>query len=394
MRLVVGNKVGCMRVELKLAAATVAAMLCVSSAFAQMGPGGPPPAVTVAKPVVKEIVDRDEFTGRFEAAESVDLRARVSGYLEAVRFRDGQIVREGEILFAIDKRTYNAALARGQAAVNAAQTRLDFFRLDLERFERLARSGTAPERQLEQTRQQFLQAQADIAGLRAELETARLNVGFTDVRAPIAGRIGRKLVSEGNLVAADQTLLATIVTLDPIKFYFDIDERAYLAYARSVRTTGGMTNPRERPGVLEVLIGVADERNMTRKGLVDFVDSRLDQATGTMRIRATVENRDVFLAPGMFGRVQVPGGNPYRAVLVPDEAIAADLDRRVVWVVGADGAVAQRLVRPGPRHDGYRVIRDGLDGSETIVIAGLQRVRPGGRVTPQPVELPPVREAR
>ncbi|MCM0019341.1 MAG: efflux RND transporter periplasmic adaptor subunit [Tagaea sp.] len=383
-----------MRVELKLAAVTVAAMLCASAAFAQMGPGGPPPPVTVAKPVVKDIVDRDEFTGRFEAAESVDLRARVSGYLEAVRFRDGQIVREGEILFAIDKRTYNAALARGQAAVNAAQTRLDFFRSDMERYERLARSGTAPERQLEQTRQQFLQAQADIAGLRAELETARLNVSFTDVRAPISGRIGRKLVSEGNLVAADQTLLATIVTLDPIKFYFDIDERAYLAYARSVRVAGGMTNPRERPGVLEVLIGVADERNMTRKGLVDFVDSRLDQATGTMRIRATVENRDVFLAPGMFGRVQVPGGNPYRAVLVPDEAISADLDRRVVWVVAADGAVAPRPVRPGPRHDGYRVIRDGLDGSETIVIAGLQRVRPGGRVTPQPVELPPVREAR
>lgn len=383
-----------MRVDLKLAAVTVAAMLCASAAIAQMGPGGPPPPVTVAKPVVKDIVDRDEFTGRFEAAESVDLRARVSGYLEAVRFRDGQIVREGEILFAIDKRTYNAALARGQAAVNAAQTRLDFFRSDMERYERLARSGTAPERQLEQTRQQFLQAQADIAGLRAELETARLNVSFTDVRAPISGRIGRKLVSEGNLVAADQTLLATIVTLDPIKFYFDIDERAYLAYARSVRVAGGMTNPRERPGVLEVLIGVADERNMTRKGLVDFVDSRLDQATGTMRIRATVENRDVFLAPGMFGRVQVPGGNPYRAVLVPDEAISADLDRRVVWVVAADGAVAPRPVRPGPRHDGYRVIRDGLDGSETIVIAGLQRVRPGGRVTPQPVELPPVREAR
>jgi membrane fusion protein, multidrug efflux system len=383
-----------MRVDLKLAAATVAAMLCASSAFAQMGPGGPPPPVTVAKPVVKEIVDRDEFTGRFEAAESVDLRARVSGYLEAVRFRDGQIVREGEILFAIDKRTYNAALARGQAAVNAAQTRLDFFRSDMERYERLARSGTAPERQLEQTRQQFLQAQADIAGLRAELETARLNVSFTDVRAPISGRIGRKLVSEGNLVAADQTLLGTIVTLDPIKFYFDIDERAYLAYARSVRSAGGMTNPRERPGVLEVLIGVADERSMTRKGLVDFVDSRLDQATGTMRIRATVENRDVFLAPGMFGRVQVPGGNPYRAVLVPDEAISADLDRRVVWVVAADGAVAARVVRPGPRHDGYRVIREGLDGSETIVISGLQRVRPGGRVTPQPVELPQVREAR
>ncbi|MFN8758541.1 MAG: efflux RND transporter periplasmic adaptor subunit [Tagaea sp.] len=370
------------------------ALVCVSDASAQMGPGAPPPPVTVAKPVVKEIVDRDEFVGRFEAAESVDLRARVSGYLEAVRFRDGQMVREGDVLFVIDKRTYNAAFARAQSAVTAAQTRLDFFRSDMERYERLARSGTAPERQLEQTRQQFLQAQADIAGLRAELETARLNLGFTDVRAPISGRIGRKLVSEGNLVAADQSLLATIVTLDPVKFYFDIDERAYLAYARSVRAAGGLPNPRERPSEIEVLIGVADERQMTRKGLVDFVDSRLDQATGTMRVRATVKNEDLFLAPGMFGRVEVPGGTPYRAVLVPDEASAADLDRRIVWVVAADGTVSPRLVRPGPRHDGYRVIRQGLDGSETIVIAGLQRVRPGGRVTPQPVELPPVREAR
>jgi membrane fusion protein, multidrug efflux system len=383
-----------MRVVPSLAAVAAATVLCVSSAWAQMGPGGPPPPVTVAKPVVKEIVDRDEFIGRFEAAESVDLRARVSGYLESVRFRDGQIVREGETLFVIDKRTYNAVLARAQAAVNAAQTRLDFFRSDMERYERLARTGTAPERQLEQTRQQFLQAQADIAGLRAELETARLNVGFTDVKAPISGRIGRKLVSEGNLVAADQSLLATIVTLDPIKFYFDIDERAYLAYARSVRTAGGLPNPRERPGQIEVLIGVADERRMERKGLVDFVDSRLDQATGTMRIRATVTNGDVFLAPGMFGRVQVPGGNPYRAVLVPDEAIASDLDRRIVWVVDAQGMVNPRVVRPGPRHDGYRVIREGLDGTESIVIAGLQRVRPGARVTPQPTELPPVREAR
>lgn len=381
-----------MRLKNGLAAAAVAVIGFVPPVSAQMGPGGPPP-VSVAKPIVKEIVEQDEFIGRFDAAESVDLRARVSGYLETVAFRDGQIVRQGDLLFVIDKRTYQATLARAQASVNAAQTRLDFYRTDMERYERLARQGNSPERTLEQARQQYLQAQADIAGLRAELESARLNLGFTEVRAPMTGRIGRKLVSEGNLVAADQTLLATIVSLDPVKFYFDIDERAYLAYTRSIRT-GGIPNPRDVPNKIEVLIGVADERELTRKGTIDFVDSRLDAATGTMRVRATVPNADVFLAPGMFGRVRVPGSNPYRGVLIPDEAIVSDLDRRLVWVVAADGSVAPRLIRPGPRQDGYRVVREGLDGSENIVVNGLQRVRPGGKVTPQQVELPPVKGAK
>ena len=381
-----------MRLKNGLAAATVAIIGFVSPVSAQMGPGGPPP-VSVAKPVVKDIVEQDEFIGRFDASESVDLRARVSGYLESVAFRDGQIVKQGDLLFVIDKRTYQATYARAQAAVNAAQTRLDFYRTDMERYERLARSGNAPERQLEQTRQQYLQAQADIAGLRAELESARLNLAFTEVRAPMAGRIGRKLVSEGNLVAADQSLLATIVSLDPIKFNFDIDERAYLAYTRTIRS-GNIPNPRDVPNKIEVLIGVADEKELTHKGTIDFVDSRLDTATGTMRVRASVPNGDVFLAPGMFGRVRVPGSNPYRAVLIPDEAIVSDLDRRLVWVVAADGSVAPRLIRPGPRQDGYRVVREGLDGSENIVVNGLQRVRPGGKVTPQTVELPPVKGAK
>jgi RND family efflux transporter MFP subunit len=381
-----------MRLKNGLAAATVAVIGFVSPVAAQMGPGGPPP-VSVAKPVVKDIVEQDEFIGRFDASESVDLRARVSGYLESVAFRDGQIVKQGDLLFVIDKRTYQATYARAQASVNAAQTRLDFYRTDMERYERLARQGNSPERTLEQARQQYLQAQADIAGLRAELESARLNLAFTEVRAPMAGRIGRKLVSEGNLVAADQTLLATIVSLDPIKFNFDIDERAYLAYTRTIRS-GNVPNPRDVPNKIEVLIGVADEKELTRKGTIDFVDSRLDTATGTMRVRASVPNADVFLSPGMFGRVRVPGSNPYRAVLIPDEAIVSDLDRRLVWVVAADGSVAPRLIRPGPRQDGYRVVREGLDGSESIVVNGLQRVRPGGKVTPQPVELPPVKGAK
>jgi len=361
------------------------AVLVGAPAHAQPGPGGPPP-VTVARPVVKDIVEQDEFTGRFEAVDQVELRARVAGYLEAVRFRDGQIVREGDLLFVIDKRPYQATLRRAEAAVTAAQTRVDFARGDLERYERLARSGTAPERQLEQARQSFQQAQADIAALRADIETARLNLSFTDIRSPITGRIGRKLVSEGNLVAADQTLLATVVSTDPIHFYFDLDERSYIAYARSA-AAGGMPTGRNGDGI-DVTAGLLDERDLPRKGRMEFLDNRIDPATGTMRARATFENKDGLLTPGLFGRVRVPGSAPFKGVLIPDEAIVSDQDRRFVWTVAEDGTVAARAVRPGPRIDGYRVVRNGLDGGETIVVAGLQRVRPGARVTAQRVDLP------
>lgn len=367
------------------AALLLALAFAGAPAQAQMGPGGPPP-VTVAKPVVKDIVEQDEFTGRFEAVDQVELRARVAGYLEAVRFRDGQIVREGDLLFVIDKRPYQATLRRAEAAVTAAQTRVDFARGDLERYERLARSGTAPERQLEQARQSFQQAQADIAALRADIETARLNLSFTDIRSPITGRIGRKLVSEGNLVAADQTLLATVVSTDPIHFYFDLDERSYIAYARSA-AAGGMPTGRNGDGI-DVTAGLLDERDLPRKGRMEFLDNRIDPATGTMRARATFENKDGLLTPGLFGRVRVPGSAPFKGVLIPDEAIVSDQDRRFVWTVAEDGTVAARAVRPGPRIDGYRVVRNGLDGSETIVVAGLQRVRPGARVTAQRVDLP------
>ncbi len=364
------------------AAAVIASPLSIGTANAQ---GGPPP-VTVARPVVKDIIEQDEFTGRFEATDSVDLRARVSGYLESVKFRDGQIVKEGDLLFVIDKRPYQATFQRAQAAVTAAQTRVDFGKLDLDRYERLARTGSAPERQLEQARQTYQQAQADIAALRADLESARLNLSFTEIRSPINGRIGRKLVSEGNLVAADQSLLASVVSTDPIHFYFDIDERSFIAYTRM--TADGNRPSGRDVGGFEVFAGLLDERDLPRRGRMEFLDNRIDPASGTMRARATFENRDGLLTPGLFGRIRVPGSNAYKGILVPDEAISADQDRRLVWVVAEDGGVAARLVRPGPRIDGYRVIRSGLDGSETIVVAGLQRVRPGGKVTPQRVDLP------
>jgi multidrug efflux system membrane fusion protein len=363
-----------------------AVFAATSPVLAQMpGAGGPPP-VTVAKPIVKEIVEWDEFVGRFEATNSVEIRARVAGYLEASNFREGALVKENDLLFVIDKRPYQAAYARAQAAVASAQTRTTFTRSDLERTESLTRSGVAAERTLEERRQQSQQAGADLQAARAALEQARLDLEFTEIRAQISGRIGRRMVTEGNLVRANDTLLTTIVSLDPIHFYFEVDERSYLAYSRHVgpRTALGEAKT-------QVFVGVADEKTLDRPGMLDFADNRLDSRSGTLQLRAVFANKELLLTPGLFGRVRIPGSPRYKAVLVPDEAISADQDRRIVLVVGDDGVVAPKVVRPGPREDGYRVIREGLTGEESIVINGLQRARPGTKVTPQPTTLPPSR---
>lgn len=364
----------------------------VSDARAQGGPPGPPP-VTVAKPVVKPIVEMDEYTGRFQAAGAVDVRSRVNGYLESVHFTDGSVVKQGDLLFTIDRRTLQAAFNQAQAALNSRQTEFDLAKLEFERYQRLAQTGAAAASALDQRRQTFLAAQANIAGARAAAESARLSLSFTEIRAPIAGRISRKLVTEGNLVRENETLLTTIVQLDPIHFYFDIDERSFLAYQRIARQTGngnGLNSSSGGKG-LPIAVRLTDEKEFLHKGVLDFTDNRLDPETGTMRLRAELKNADLFLTPGLFGLIAVPGSPEYQGVLVPDEAIMSDLDRRFVYVVGADGAVQQRPIRTGSRTDRYRIVREGLKGDETIVINGLQRVRlGGGKVTPQPVELPPV----
>ncbi len=359
-------------------------------AAAQSATGSPPP-VTVATPIVKKLTEYDDYTGRFEAVDFVEVRARVSGYLDRVAFTEGALVKKGDLLFVIDKRPYQAAVDQAEAAVQAAQARVAFAQGDLERAQSLSRTGNISEQVLEQRRQTFESARADLMAAQAATRTARLNLGFTEIRAPIAGRIGRKLVSEGNLVGVDTTLLTTLVSLDTIYFSFDVDERSFLAYQR-VLQIGAVAEPGSfKP---PILVGLADESEPSRHGRLDFIDNRVDQATGTMRARASVENRDLFITPGLFGTIRVPGSPLYQGILVPDEAIATDQDRRFVWVVGEDQTVSARVVRPGPRIDGYRLIRQGLTGGETIVIAGLQRIRAGSKVTPQRKELPPVQEAQ
>jgi RND family efflux transporter MFP subunit len=369
---------------------TAIVLSALGQAAAQGVPGNPPPVVTVAKPVIKEVTEFDEYTGRFEPVDFVEVRARVSGYLDQVAFSEGTLVKKGDLLVVIDKRPYQAAVDQAEAAVQSAQARAAFTQGDLERGQSLSRSGNISEQLLEQRRQTSDGARADVMAAQAVARTARLNLSFTEIRAPISGRIGRKLVSEGNLVGADATLLTTIVSLDPIYFYFDVDERSFLSYQR-VLQIGAVTDPGKQK--LPILVGLTDEPEPNRKGMLDFIDNRVDQATGTMRARASVENKDLFITSGLFGTIRVPGSPPYQGVLVPDEAIATDQDRRFVWVLGNDQTVSARVVRPGPRIDGYRLIRHGLKGDETIVVAGLQRVRAGTKITAQLKELPPVREA-
>jgi RND family efflux transporter MFP subunit len=359
------------------------------SAFAQQPP---PPTVTVAKPVVRDIVEDDEFVGRFDAIDDVAIRSRVAGYLADIHFRDGQMVAKGDPLFTIDQRPYQAAFDAAKSQVDVATSLLEFSKMQLDRAEQLAKSGNLSASTLDDRRREFLSAQAQHQGAEAALRTASLNMEFTEIKSPLSGRIGRRLVSQGNLVQPDSTLLTTIVALDPIDFYFDIDERAYFSYARDARQRGGSIQ--EGGGGIDVSVRVADQNEAAVKGKLDFAENRLDEATGTMRARARFDNKEGMLQPGMFGRINVPGSLPHPGVLLPDEAIGADQNRRIVFVVDQAGLVSTKPVRTGPRIDGYRVIREGLTGDETVVVNGLVRVRPGVTVKPETITLPPKAEGQ
>ena len=348
----------------------------------------PPPPVSVAKPVVKTIVERDDFIGRFAAVDTVDLRARVSGYLDSVHFVDGATVKQGDLLFTIDQRPYRDALDDAAASVASAKASVDFSSGDLERADALIKSGNITGQVADQRRQAALAARAALDRAQAALSRAKLDMEFTEIRSPIAGRISRRLVSVGNLVSANDTLLSTIVSLDPIQFYFDVDERSFLDYLSDL--VPGIDPA--KAGSRDVTVALTGESEPTHKGHIDFVDIRLDQASGTMRGRAVFDNKDLSLTPGLFGRISIAGTKAYKGILVPDEALGTDQDRRIVYVVGSDNKVRSVVVRPGPRIDGYRVIREGLKGDETIVVNGLMRVRPGIEVQPKMTDLPPSRE--
>ncbi|WP_299391592.1 efflux RND transporter periplasmic adaptor subunit [Pelagibius sp.] len=345
----------------------------------------PPPSVTIAKPVVKQIVEDDEFVGRFEAVDEVQVSARVGGYLDEIHFEDGAIVEAGQLLFTIDQRPFRAILGQAEAALQIAQSRYEFAQKELARAEELVQRGNISRSVVDERRQEFISSQAEVGGARAAVQAAALDLEFTEIRAPFGGRIGRHLLSIGNLVEANETVLTSIVSLDPIYFYFDINERYYLAYARDARSRGQALQ--EGGSRLPVTVRLGDTVEEPREGNLDFSENRLDEDSGTMRVRAVFQNEDLVLQPGLFGRVNVPGSLPYLGILIPDEAITADQNKRIVYLVNEEGVVSTREVRPGPKIDGYRVIRDGLTGDEQIVVEGLMRVRPGITVAPETIQL-------
>ncbi|WP_064710350.1 efflux RND transporter periplasmic adaptor subunit [Rhizobium bangladeshense] len=355
-----------------------------SNAISQETP--PAPQVVVAKPVLREVVDRDEFIGRFQAAEEVQLRARVGGYLQAIKFKDGQLVEEGDELFEIDQRPFATALGQAKANLSVANASLVFAQAQFDRVNSLVKSGSQTVSSLDDRRRELDSALANVQGAQSALDRANLDVTYSRITAPLSGRIDRHLISVGNLVQPDQTLLTSIVMLDPIDFYFDIDERRLLNYADTARKRGEVLQ--SGGGGLKVSVKLGDRDGSSYSGTLDFAENRVDPQTGTLRARARFANPDFVLQPGLFGRVELEGSNSYQAVLIPDEAISSDQDERVVFVVDKDNVVATKAIRPGPRVFGYRVVRSGLDGSESIVVRGVVRIRPGMKVDPKETTLP------
>lgn len=351
----------------------------------------PPPEVTVAQPAVAEITEWDDYTGRFQAVESVDIRARVSGYLETVHFTDGAVVDKGDLLFVIDPRPFEAALARAEAQLVEARTRLDLAEKNLLRAADLLDDGNISRQIYDQRMQERDGAAAARTAAEAAVMSARLDLGFTRITAPVTGLISREFVSVGNLVSggtADSTLLTRINTIDPIHVYFDADEAAYLKYIRLDRTGERISS---RVAANPVRVSLVDETGFPHRGQMDFVDNQIDGQTGTIRGRAILDNPNHLMVPGMFARVQLQGKGPYDAILLPDEAITMDQARRVVYVMQEDGAVTPRAVETGPMARGLRVIRSGIAREDRVVIKGIQRLRPGmkvntadGSITPAP----------
>lgn len=371
-----------MKLKIILALCFVSNAMIYGSASAQNAP----PPVTVAKPVVRDVVDNDEFIGRFQAREEVSIRARVGGYLQEIHFQDGAMVKQGDLLFVIDQRPFQTAFDQAQAALEVANTTLTYAQTQYARANSLSQNGSQSVSTLDDRRRDLDSAQANLRGAQATLERARLDLEYSKITSPLSGRIDRHLISTGNLVQADQTELTTIVALDPIDFYFDVDERRMLNYAATARARG--SELQQGGGGLDVSVRIGDAGGSVFKGKLDFAENRVDQASGTMRVRARFANPDFVLQPGLFGRLEISGSNTYQAVLVPDEAISSDQNERIVFVVAPDGTVSTKAVRLGPRLYGYRVVRSGLTGDEAIIINGILRARPGGKVTPTTVELP------
>ena len=353
---------------------------------AQQKSGPPAPVVSVSKPLQREIVEWDEYTGRFDAVETVEIRARVSGYLNEVRFKDGQAVKQGDVLFAVDPRPFERALEQAQAELFAATTKVQNANLDVVRGRPLLERKVISDKSFDDRESLVRDAQAAVKVGEAKVKTAELDLSFATITAPITGRISRSMVTAGNWISAGSvagtTLLTTIVSEDPIYIYFDVNENNYIKYKRLAERGVGAADI----GAL-VEVALPDERGFPHKARLDFLDNRLDQGTGTLRARAVLANKAGLFSPGLFARVRVTGTPNYLATLVPDNAVGTDQTNKYVFTVGDDGTVARRNVKLGPLAEGLRVVREGISAEDWVITSGLQRARPGMKVEPKRVAI-------
>lgn len=343
----------------------------------------PPPPVTVAQPVKRTVTDWDEFTGRFDAVEEVQVRARVGGYVTSVEFKDGDIVHAGDLLYVIDSRPFEAVAEQAEGQLSDARAKVELAKRELDRSLSLTLNQTVTEATVDQRRETLQAAHAAEMQAEGALKAAQLNVEFTHVLAPITGRVSRHLVTPGNLVQGSDngasTLLTTIVSLDPIYIYFDVDEATYL---KNNKLWFEGKRPSSRDTANPIQVALTGETKPSHDGKMDFLDNRLDLSTGTLRSRAVVPNHDLSILPGQFGRVRLIGSAPYEALLIPDTAIATDQSRKIVFVVKDDDTVEARTVTLGPLDEGLRVVREGLKADDHLIIDGIQRARVGAKVNP------------
>ena len=375
--------------RIALVCATVELLLTPTGCARSGGPtpSVPPPQVNVAEVLQRRVKDWDEFTGRFQAVESVEIRPRVSGYIDEIAFKEGGQVRRGDLLFVIDPRPYKAEADHAAADVKRYKTALDLAQVELTRVQRLRDSGAVSQEELDERKSTVAQAEANVSASSATLESAALNLSFTRVTSPISGRVGRAEVTRGNLVTGGTnggTLLTSVQSIDPIYVYFEGDEQAYLRYNQMARA-GERPSSRDAPN--PVRIGLANEEGFPHAGTMDFVDNQLNSQTGTIRARAVLRNTEGLFTPGLFARVQLLGSAEYSAILIDDAAVNTDQNQKYVLLLGPHDQIEYRRIKLGRLMDGLRIVREGLKPGDVIVVSGAQRVHPGITVTPHKVAM-------
>jgi len=347
-------------------------------------PAFPAMPVTVAEVISEKLTEWDEFTGRLEAPQTVELRPRVSGYIDRVLFDEGSLINEGDTLFVIDDRAFNAEVKRLTANLNSAQSQLTLAKREYKRAKELISQKAISAEILDARLATQQQAQSNVMSVEAALELAKLNLSYTQVKAPITGRISRAAITKGNYVTAGSSLLTTLVSVKDVYAYFDADERTYLKYAKLVKQG---RRPSSRTTESPVYMGLTSDKNFPYQGVIDFVDNHIDESTGTIRARAVFHNPEGHLIPGLFARIKVMGSASYEGILIDDKAISTNLNNKFVYVLGDDNKVQYRTVTLGEKLNGLRIIKSGLSAGERIVIKGIQKIRPGSLVKPTQVEM-------